>query len=183
MNNTSDREIRDRLKEDLRSDKDNIKIINELDINGAIADIVVIGKKYFYGYEIKSDRDTLRRLPNQIQIYNYIFDKITIVVGISKFFKIIKIIPDFWGIIVAEDRDGEIILIKIMEPELNKNINKHWLAKKLWRSDIVDILKGLNLYKGRSGFYKHALLEILMEKILLDGLRHHIRGILIKRIY
>lgn len=47
----------------------------------------------------------------------------------------------------------------------------------------MDILKGLNLYKGKSGFYKHALLEILMQKISLNELRYHIRVVLTKRIY
>jgi len=180
---TSDRDIRDRLKGDLRSNRNNIKVINELDINGAVADIAVIDKDYFCGYEIKSDRDTLKRLPGQIQIYNYVFDKITIVVGKSKALKVSGIIPEFWGLIVARNEDNGIILTEIREPKLNKNINKHWLAKKLWRSDIVDILKGLNLYKGKSGFYKHALLEILMEKISLNELRSYIRNILTNRVY
>ena len=84
---------------------------------------------------------------------------------------------------MARNEGNGIILTEIREPKLNKNINKHWLAKKLWRSDIIDILKGLNLYKGRSGFYKHALLEILMEKISLNELRSYIRNILTNRIY
>ena len=33
------------------------------------------------GYEIKSDRDTLERLPFQIEIYSKEFDKLTLVVG------------------------------------------------------------------------------------------------------
>lgn len=180
---TYDREIREKLLKDLRADKNNIKIINELDINGAIADLAVISKDYFCGYEIKSDRDTLKRLPGQIQIYSYVFDKITIVIGESKFFNTIEIIPNFWGVIMAESRNGKIILTEVRKPKLNTNINKNWLSKKLWRSDIVDILKELNLYKGKSGFYKDALLEILMGKISLNELRHHIRAVLTKRIY
>jgi len=171
------------LLENLKSDENNIKIINELDLHGAVIDIAVIDKKYFCGYEIKSDKDTFKRLPTQMQIYNYVLDKITIVVGISKVFKAIEIIPNFWGITMAENRNGKIIFIEIKKPKLNTNINRQWLAKKLWRSDIVDILKGLNLYKGKSGFYKHALLEILMEKISLNELRSYIRNILTNRVY
>lgn len=79
--------------------------------------------------------------------------------------------------------NSEIVLQRIRSPKLNKHINKNWLSKKLWRSDIVDILRGLNLYKGKSGFYKHALLETLMEKISLDELRYYIRNVLISRVY
>ena len=184
MNNpTCDRVIRDRLLEDLRSDKNNLKVINELDINNSRADIAVIDKKYFCGYEIKSDVDSLKRLPMQIMIYNYIFDKITIVVGKSKLLKAINTIPDYWGIILAKEGNSDINLIQIRFPELNKNINKNWLSKKLWKSDIVGILKAKNLYKGKSYYCRNSLLKILMDNISLDELRFYIRGILIKRVY
>ena len=180
---TNDREIRDKLLEDLRSDKNNEKVINELDLTNARIDIAVVDKKYFCGYEIKSDRDTFKRLPMQIQIYNYVLDKITIVVGESKLLEAIKIIPNIWGIMVAFKINGKIILTKIREPKLNTNINKRWLSHKLWRSDIVDILKIKNLYKGRSHRYRDGLLDILMKEISLDELRYYIRNILIERIY
>ena len=180
---TNDREIRDKLLMDLKADKNNIKIKNELDLHHGVIDIAVIDKNFFCGYEIKSDRDTLKRLPIQMQIYDFVLDKITIVVGESKFIEVNKIVPDFWGIIIAHNMNGEIILQKIRKPKLNKFINKNWLSLKLWRSDIVNILKTKNLYKGRSQYYKEELLAILMENISLDELRHYIRNILIKRIY
>ena len=181
---TCDQDIRDKLLEDLRSDKNNLKVKNELDINGAVADIAVIDKDYFSGYEIKSDRDSLKRLPKQIQIYGYVFDKITIVVDESKLRKVSKIIPTFWGIIVASRNVfGEIILTDVRMPRLNRKINKRWLSKKLWRSDIVRILKTKNLYKGRSGCYKGELLGILLENTSLRELKHYVRAVLINRVY
>ena len=180
---TNDREIRDELLEDLRSNKNNIKVINELDLHGAVVDIAVINKKYFCGYEIKSDRDNLLRLPIQMQIYNYVFDKITIVVGVSKLLEANRIIPDFWGIMIAKDGDGKITLTEKRKPKLNRYINKNWLSKKLWKSDIVDILKAKDLYKGKSQYDRGDLLDFLMGIITLNELRYHIRKILIKRIY
>ncbi|GAH19023.1 unnamed protein product [marine sediment metagenome] len=180
---TCDREIRDKLIRDLKSDKNNIKIINELDLHGAVIDIAVINKKYFCGYEIKSDRDTLRRLPIQMQIYDFVLDKITIVIGESKFPGVNRIVPAFWGIIIAHNMDGEIVLQRIRKPKFNKFISKNWLAKKLWKSDIVDILRAKDLYKGRSGLYRHELLKFLLDIITLNELRYYIRKILIKRIY
>lgn len=180
---TNDRDIRDKLLEDLRSNKKNIKIINELDLNRAVIDIAVIDKNFFCGYEIKSDRDTLKRLPIQMQIYDFVLDKITIVVGESKFTEVNKIVPEFWGITVAVNLNNKIDLVKIRNPRLNKHINKHWLSRKLWRSDIVNILITKNLYKGRSNYYREELLGILMENISLNELRSYIRSILTKRIY
>ena len=180
---TNDREIRDKLLENLKSNKNNIKVINELDLTNARVDIATIDKNYFCGYEIKSDKDTLYRLPMQMQIYNYVFDKIIIVVGKSKLLKTIKIIPDFWGIILARKENNDIDLMQIRPPELNTNINKYWLAHKFWKIDIVNILKKLNLYKGKSRYDRGDLLEILIENISLDELRYYVRDILIKRVY
>lgn len=180
---TNDREIREKMLEILRANKNNIKIINELDLHGAVVDIAIIKKKYFCGYEIKSDKDNLSRLPIQMQIYDWVFDKITIVVGISKLTEVKRIIPDFWGIMTASNGNGKITIIEIRKPKLNKYISKNWLAKKLWKSDIVDILRAKDLYKGRSGFYRDELLEFLLDIITLNELRYHIRKILIKRIY
>ena len=180
---TSDREIRDKLLKDLRADKNNIKIINELDLHRAVIDIAVIDKKYFCGYEIKSDKDNLLRLPTQMQIYDWVLDKITIVIGESKLSEVNFIIPDFWGIMIARNEDGKINLIEKRKSKLNKYISKNWLSRKLWRSDIIDILRIKNLYKGRSNYYRDELLGILMENISLYELRRYIRNILIKRIY
>lgn len=178
---TNDREIRDKLLEILRANKGNIKIINELDLHGAVVDIAVIRKKYFCGYEIKSDKDNLSRLPIQMQIYDWMLDKITIVVGISKLPEVKRIIPDFWGIMTASNGNGKITITEKRKPKLNKYISKTWLAKKLWRSDIVNILRVKDSYKGRSGLYRHELLEFLLGIITLDELKYHIRKILIKR--
>ena len=178
-----DKEIRKVLLKHLYLNRYNLKIIEELDLTNARVDIATIDKDYFCGYEIKSDKDTLYRLPMQMQIYNYVFDKIIIVVGKSKLLKVTKTIPDFWGIILAKKENSDINLIQIRPPELNMNINKHWLSHKLWRSDIVDILKMKNLYKGKSHYYRDSLLKILMENISLDELRYYVRNILIKRVY
>jgi len=171
------------LLKDIRSDKNNIKIINELDLHGAVIDIAVIDKKYFCGFEIKSDRDTLRRLPIQMQIYDFVLDKITIVVGESKLPGVNRIIPDFWGVIIARNEDGKISLNEKRKPKLNRHISKNWLSKKLWKSDIVNILKKLNLYKGKSRYDRGDLLEILMKNISLDELRYYARNVLIDRVY
>ena len=124
--NLLDKEIRKPLLKRLYSNKNNLKIIEELDVTNARVDIATINKDYFCGYEIKSDKDTLNRLPTQILVYGYVFDKITIVVGKSKYSKIV--VPDFWGIMVAEDRNGKIVLTKKKNPKLTKNINKRWLS-------------------------------------------------------
>ena len=43
-------------------------------------DVAVVNGR-FHGYEIKSDRDSLRRLDGQVDLYSKVLDRATIVVG------------------------------------------------------------------------------------------------------
>ena len=59
-----------------------VRIIEELGVKHGTArvDIAVVNG-IMHGYEIKSDKDTLQRLPRQISTFNPIFDQLTLVVG------------------------------------------------------------------------------------------------------
>ena len=78
-------------------------IIDELGLshNTARIDLAVVNG-IIHGYEIKSDRDTLRRLPLQIDIYNAVLDRVTLVVGEKHLKKASNAIPEWWGIKLAE---------------------------------------------------------------------------------
>jgi hypothetical protein len=59
-----------------------VRIIEELGVvhGKSRIDIAVING-LMHGYEIKSDKDTLQRLPEQMNMYNSVFNKVTLVVG------------------------------------------------------------------------------------------------------
>src|SRR4051812_44988248 len=64
------------------------------------ADIAVVNG-CLLGYEIKSDRDSLMRLKNQISVYDAVFDNITIVVGPRHNAVISRRVPRHWGVMLA----------------------------------------------------------------------------------
>ena len=64
-------------------------------------DIAILGRK-LHGYEIKSDRDTLDRLPQQVASYNQVFDLVTLVVGWRHAAAAMREAPRWWGITLAE---------------------------------------------------------------------------------
>src|SRR5690625_4537558 len=74
-------------------------IVNELDVcyGAVIADMVVINGE-IHGFEIKSERDTLERLPIQSKFYSKVFDTVTLVVSEKHIEKATKLVPDWWGI-------------------------------------------------------------------------------------
>lgn len=55
------------------------RIVEELGLRHGLArvDIAVVNG-IIYGYELKSDKDNLQRLPHQIEIYNSVLDKVTL---------------------------------------------------------------------------------------------------------
>jgi len=151
--NTNDMMIRAVLKEvlALRHSKDKkVRIIEELGVHhgNARVDIAVVNG-IMHGYEIKSDLDTLLRLPEQIQVYNSVFDKMTLVVGKSHLYEAIKMIPDWWGVIVAKaDVNGNVVFNIIRKEDTNKEQNQLSVAKLLWREEALRILEDIDEAKG-----------------------------------
>lgn len=141
--------LREKLEKKHSKDK-HVRIIDELGLHhgDARVDIAVVNG-VMHGYEIKSDQDTLLRLPEQIQVYNSVFDKMTLVVGKSHLYEAIKIIPDWWGIIVAKaDANGNVFFNTIRKEENNKKQNQLSVAKLLWREEALRILEDIDEAKG-----------------------------------
>jgi len=153
INPTNDSMIRAVLRKKLEKkhakDK-HVRIIDELGLHhgDARVDIAVVNG-VMHGYEIKSDQDTLFRLPEQIQVYNSVFDKMTLVVGKSHLYEAIKIIPDWWGVIVAKtDANGDVVFNTIRKEEVNKAQNQLSVARLLWREEALRILEDIDEAKG-----------------------------------
>ena len=141
--------LRGGLKEKHSKDK-RVRIIEELGVHhgNARVDIAVVNG-IMHGYEIKSDLDTLLRLPEQIEVYNSVFDKMTLVVGKSHLYEAIKMIPDWWGVIVAKaDKNGVVTFNTIREEEINEDQNKLSVAKLLWREEALGILEEMDEANG-----------------------------------
>jgi hypothetical protein len=164
--------LRGSLANELKSYKGTYRVVEELGVNHGAArvDIAVING-HMHGYEIKSDLDTLLRLPGQIKAYSAVFDKMTIVVGYSHLFQAINLIPDWWGIEVAKVRqDGSLVLNHIREAQLNQAQDPISLVRLLWREEALRILTEMDQAKGfhskpRNDIY--AKLASSMELALL----------------
>src|ERR1700730_13066876 len=80
-----DIDIRDALKRKLRSfyaNDPSTLIVDELGLRHGIARVdVALINGIIHGFELKSDRDTMRRLPSHMRVYNSVMDRITLVVG------------------------------------------------------------------------------------------------------
>ncbi len=138
-------------------------------------DIAVVNG-YLHGYEIKSDSDTLERLPAQIATYGLVLDRATLVVGERHLEKAKPLIPQWWGIkVVTAGPRGGISFETAQAFAQNPTIDPLALAELLWRPEVVEILQERGappalLRKPRGVLYKY-----LAETVDLQELRPLIR--------
>jgi hypothetical protein len=124
-------------------------IVEELGLCQGISrvDLAVVNGR-LHGYEIKSERDTLARLPAQREIYGRALEYVTIVVAPTHAKKALEIIPSWWGILSPE-KDGETVRLEIArKPEPNQYVDPYALAQFLWRDEALQVLMTHGLATG-----------------------------------
>jgi len=140
----------------------------------ARVDVAVINGQ-LNGYEIKSDRDTLERLPGQVEIYNRVLDTIVLVTGARHVNHVTKVIADWWGIIVAKGTHTEVAFEIVREPELNTQCNAYAVAQLLWRDEALVILEEHKLHRGLKSRPRQVLWQVLAEELPLVRLKEAVR--------
>ena len=147
-----DRDVRRVVLERLASEHagdQHTRVVEEMEVwSGTVrVDIAVINGE-LGGYELKSDRDTLERLPLQADIYSRVFDRVTLVVGTKHAAKARKIIPKWWGVIIATYTAGEVKLTDYRSAKPNPRREALVLVDFLNKNEALQILEQFGLAKG-----------------------------------
>lgn len=180
-----DYDIRRLLKSNCLFDSfsdDNLLVIDELDIAsaGARIDVAVVNGK-LHGYEIKGANDTLNRLSYQIEAYKKIFDYVTVVTEQNHYEKVKKIIPSWIGIsLVHKSKNGVIKIIQKKKPKFNPDKQSFFLAKLLWKEELVSILNCLNI-PHKKNERNWLLCELLANSLDVEEISLLVREKLKKR--
>src|ERR1700733_2509791 len=78
------------------------RIVEEMGVwSGSVRIDIAVVNGSLSGYELKSERDTLERLPRQVRLYGHVFDFLHLVVGKRHVEKAKAMIPDWWGVKIA----------------------------------------------------------------------------------
>jgi hypothetical protein len=179
-----DREIRAALREFLdetHRGQTNTLIIPELALcQGNVRIDMAVINGAFNGYEIKSDKDTLERLPHQRDLYGKCFDLMTLVVG-SRHAKHAKaILPKWWGILRASPGVCGITLTYERMPRQNPKIDAKAVSRLLWRSEALSMLIELDLVAGLRTKARPILCDTLAAKLprerLCDLVRERLKA-------
>ena len=188
---TTDKIIRTALRNVLNKDLEKYRsesghpaqIFEELGVRHGTAriDIAVINGA-MHGYEIKSDRDTLERLPEQMNEYNAVFDKLTLVVGKHHLHEAINLVPDWWGVIVAKIESNNITFCTIRKAEDNQKQKGVSIARLLWRAEALKILEEQSNAKGIRSKPRDVIYKKLAEVTDTNDLKKRVMDTLLLSI-
>ena len=189
MVSTNDKIIREALRNVLDRDLGGYcsesghpaKLFEELGVQHGTARIdIAVVNGVMHGYEIKSDRDTLDRLPEQMNEFNDVFDKLTLVVGKRHLYDAINIVPDWWGIVVAKiDANHKIFFQTIREAEDNHSQIGVSIARLLWKEEALQILEEQNKAKGVRSKPREFIYQRLANVLDVNTLKEKVRDALL----
>lgn len=185
---TNDAVIRKALRKSLRKDyekKKDTKIIEELGLKHGSARIdIAVVNGVIHGYELKSDLDTLMRLPEQMKVYNSTLDRVTLVVSKNHLHEAIRLVPEWWGIIIARsiDLSGNIKFFEIRDAEENPSRDTFSITKLLWREEALNILEEFGYAGGLRSKSRSEIYYKLTTVLNQDELRSRVRTCLRTRV-
>ncbi len=139
-------------------------------------DLAILSDDEIHGYEIKSEKDNLRRLEGQLHIYLQSLHKLTLVVANKHLKHTLKHIPTWIGLIeVNVTLKGFVNLNHYREAQQNPHIDPFILSHLLWRSEVQEILLNngaspSSLRGSRVVLYR-KLLKIIPENQLMKNIK------------
>ena len=158
------------------------RIVEEMGIwSGSVRIDIAVIKGVLSGFELKSDRDTLERLPTQTDLYSKVFDHLVLVVGERHVVKARQAIPEWWGITVASTQMDTIALASVRASLPNPAPDPRILAKLLWREEAVQALESFGLARGWRSKPVSAIHDRLAEVLSYAELSATVRMVLKNR--
>ena len=152
-------------------------VIDELGVcRGQVRIDLAVVNGVLHGYEIKSDRDSLRRLESQIELYSKVLDRVTLVVGDRHLAEALDAVPSWWGVLrVHADQNGP-----RFDPVRREGKNPHRdprsLVELLWLDDAMALLAQRDAARGVRGKPRRIVWDRVCEYFELDEIAAAVRA-------
>lgn len=145
------------------------RVVDELSVywGEARVDVADIGPGHIEGWEIKSDHDSLGRLPSQVSIYVGVFDRMVLVTGDRYLGLAPTLVPSWWGLSRATPTGLETVRAPLRNPDQRA----YPLASLLWRDELLGVLAAAGLDKGHRSKAKPTLCYLLGDLLPLPRVR------------
>lgn len=137
-------------------------------------DIAVVNCQ-LHGFEIKSGRDSLRRLESQVEVYSKVLDTATLVVHPSHRAKAETIVPQWWGIVEAVEKGGQVEMEERKPRTTNPTPEPLSIALLLWKKELLTALEELGIDWGWRSKTRKEMAERLVSKVSFDEIRQIVR--------
>lgn len=162
-----DPEIRSELHRRLQLRHGNdptVRIVDEMSVltGECRIDVALINGR-LEGFEIKSDSDSLSRLPRQAFAYGQVFDRLTMVCAERHLQSALELLPEWWGVEVAEKRGASTRIIRRRAARANPSVEPRAVAQLLWRSEALAALEAMNAANGLRSKPRRILWSALAE--------------------
>ena len=117
------------------------------------------------GYEIKSDHDSLRRLPGQVERYAKVLDHVTLVASPKMLAAARAHVPPWWGLMVATRQEGIVLFRQARRARRNPAKNLRVVVELLWQKEAVQLLEQHGLAKGMRGKPRRLVWDRIVEQL------------------
>lgn len=159
----------------------NTRIVEELGLRHGAARIdVAVVNGIIHGFELKSEKDNLKRLPHQVTIYNSVLDKVTLVVASRHADEAMKLVPHWWGIKIATvGSRGGFEFSNVRKARNNPSLDLLSVSKLLWRNEALTLLEELGeaaimRNRPRALIYAH-LAAIADSAVIRERVRYQLK--------
>lgn len=133
-------------------------------------------------FEIKAGKDTLKRLPAQVEAYNAVFEFAWLVTTSTHLDDARALLPSWWGILVAKDGKAGVSIVQARSAKRNRTRQGDHIVRLLWRDEVLAKLEELGIARGLRSKSKLVLYEHLASAMPVDALGTYVRECLKARL-
>ena len=152
-------------------------IIEELGVcRGRVRVDVAVVNGSLHGYEIKSDRDSLRRLNRQVAMYSHVLDQATLVVGDRHLADALQFVPEWWGVLHSRPSPKGLRFKTLRRGRKNSQRNPRSLVELLWLEHAVALLAQRNAARGVRGKPRRVVWDRICEHFSVDEIAAAVRA-------
>lgn len=160
--------------------KHNDILINELsfwnkDPNSSVdcsfrADLALANGR-LVGFEIKSEKDSLKRWLSQMIAYSNVFDEVWLCSHGKHLHQALEVTDRHIGVLVVDD-SGSIAVVRYASE--NKKLNFYDLSGLLWKDELLTFASQNNIVEIKSRMTKNEIRDILSERTSLTELKPYV---------
>ncbi len=174
--------LRERLAVEHARHADTV-LIEELGLlRGQVRLDIAVVNGLLHGYEIKSDRDSLRRLDAQVDVYNKVLDRATLVVGDRLLQSAAEFVPEWWGVLHARSTPSGLQLRLVRRPRKNPRRDPRALVELLWSEHAMELLEQRNAARGVRGKPRRVVWERVCDHFSIEEIGAAVRTKLKARV-